>query len=53
MAMPAALLEPAARPVYVRLKDTIRAGIAAGELPEPVYRGDAYTFISELVAPPE
>lgn len=31
MATPAALLEPADRPVYVRLKDTIRAGIAAGE----------------------
>ncbi len=31
MAMPTVLLEPADRPVYVRLKDTIRAGIAAGE----------------------
>ncbi len=29
--MPTVLLEPADRPVYVRLKDTIRAGIAAGE----------------------
>ncbi|HEX4743527.1 MAG TPA: GntR family transcriptional regulator [Candidatus Limnocylindria bacterium] len=31
MATPTALLEPADRPVYVRLKDAIRAGIAAGE----------------------
>lgn len=31
MAMPTVLLEPSDRPVYVRLKDAIRAGIAAGE----------------------
>jgi GntR family transcriptional regulator len=31
MATPTALLEPTDRPVYVRLKDAIRAGIAAGE----------------------
>lgn len=31
MATPTALLEPADRPVYVRLKEALRSGIAAGE----------------------